>query len=384
MPRKREAAATRKTVTPRRKPATRKSKPKPNRSPQLREAAKQNLARVEELAALYRPLHEAAEAELAKTASGKKLLRETRTLGEELNERHEKIAPRKTSDEEGRRLADQRREAFVHRHQEQLLEAYAPHARLQPPVEAITQLLQPEMASETLWVAETSLHRGMVLRPKPDHEMVLRPKPDPEDLGTIGQGLDDPAPMPGPFQSCLRPDYPWREDYGWAPPIGGALAQAELNGTCVSWGEAIGLYSIPVTAGANAWVGGDFAVPKGLTDYALAVDYYFDFYQFAFALFGVGVSNLDVAILVDKKDGTPMEKYAESVCCLVVPFAGGDNSYHWGNAKVEHLFRRATSDAANVRVLVGADGHGDVWAYSGGAKFSGSVEVRSICLTSIG
>jgi hypothetical protein len=131
-------------------------------------------------------------------------------------------------------------------------------------------------------------------------------------------------------------------------------------------------------------VGGDFAVPKGLTDYALAVDYYFDFYQFAFALFGVGVSNLDVAILVDKKDGTPMEKYAESVCCLVVPFAGGDHSYHWGNAKVEHFFRRATSDAANVRVLVGADGHGDVWAYSGGAKFSGSVEVRSICLTSIG
>jgi hypothetical protein len=371
-------------VTPRRKPATRKSKLKPNRSPQLREAAKQNLARVEELAALYRPLHEAAEAELAKTASGKKLLRETRTLGEELNERHEKIASGKTSDEEGRRLADQRREAFVDRHQEQLLEAYAPHARLQPPVEAMTQLLQPEMPSETLWVAETSLHRGMVLRPKPDQEMVLRPKPDGEELGTVGQGLGDPAPMPGPFQSCLRPDYPWREDYGWAPPIGGALAQAELNGTCVSWGQATGLYSIPVTAGANAWVGGDFAVPKGLTDYAVAVDYYFDFYNFGFALFGVAVSNLDVAILVDKKDGTPPEKYAESICCLVVPFAGGDYAYHWGFTKVEHWFRRATSEAANVRVLVGSDGHGDVWAYSGGAKFSGSVEVRSICLTSIG
>jgi hypothetical protein len=382
MPRKREPASKRAATTAKRKPATRK--PRPRRSPELREAAEQNSARVEELGGLYRPLHEAAEGELAKTASGKKLLRETRALREELNELHEKIASGKTPDEEGRRLADRRREEFLDRHQEQLLEAYASHARLQPPVEAIAELLQPEMASETLWVAETSLLRGMALRPKPDHEIVLRPKPDGEELETVGQGLDDPAPVPGPFRSCLQPDYPWREDYGWAPPIGGALAQAELDGTCVSWGEAWGLYSIPVTAGANAWVGGDFAVPKRLTDYALAIDYYFDFYQFAFALFGVAVSNLDVAILVDKKDGTPPEKYAESICCLVVPFAGGDFSYHWGNAKVEHWFRRATSDAANVRVLVGADGHGDVWAYSGAAKFSGSVEVRSICLTSIG
>jgi hypothetical protein len=381
MARKRQATSKR-TGTTTRKPETRT--PRPKRSPKLREASEQNLVRVEELAGLYRPLQEAAEAELAKTASGKKLLRETRALGKELKKLQENIASVKTPHGEGQRLADRRREEFVDQHKEQLLEAYAPHARLQPSVEAIAELLQPEIASETLWVAETSLHRGMVLRPKPDHEMVLRPTPDPEGLGTVGQGLGDPAPMPGPFRSCLVPDYPWREDYGWAPPIGGALAQAELNGTCVSWGEAWGFFSIPVTAGANAWVGGDFAVPNGRTDYTLAVDYYFDFSQFAYALFGVAVSNLDVAILVDKKDGTPPEKYAESICCLVVPFAGGDYSFHWGFTKVEHWFRRATSDAANVRVLVGADGHGDVWAYSGAAKFSGSVEVRSICLTSIG
>jgi hypothetical protein len=381
MARKRQATSKR-TGTTARKRATRK--PRPNCSPKLREASEQNLARVEELAGLYQPLQEAAEAELAKTASGKKLLREARALGEELNELQEKIASGETPDGEGQRLADARRQEFLDRHREQLPEAYAPHARLQPPVEAVAQVLQPEMPSETLWVAETSLHRGLVLRPKSDHEMVLRPKPDGEELGTVGQGLDDPAPMPGPFRSCLQPDYPWREDYGWAPPIGGALAQAELNGTCVSWGQATGLFSIPVTAGANAWVGGDFAVPKGLTDYAVAVDYYFDFYNFGWALFGVAVSNLDVAIVVDKKDGTPPEKYAESICCLSVPFVGGDYAYHWGSAKVEHWFRRATSDAAKVRVLVGSDGHGDVWAYSGGANFSGSVEVRSICLTSIG
>jgi hypothetical protein len=165
MPRKREPASKRAATTAKRKPATRK--PRPRRSPELREAAEQNSARVEELGGLYRPLHEAAEGELAKTASGKKLLRETRALREELNELHEKIASGKTPDEEGRRLADRRREEFLDRHQEQLLEAYASHARLQPPVEAIAELLQPEMASETLWVAETSLLRGMALRPKP-------------------------------------------------------------------------------------------------------------------------------------------------------------------------------------------------------------------------
>jgi len=34
--------------------------------------------------------------------------------------------------------------------------------------------------------------------------------------------------------------------------------------------------------------------------------------------------------------------------------------------------------------MVGVDGHGDARAFSGGAKFSGSVFVREICLTSTG
>ncbi len=68
-----QVTATRKRQrTSTRKPATRR--PRQQRSPKQREAEKQNLARVKELGELYRPLHEAAEAELAKSASGKKLL----------------------------------------------------------------------------------------------------------------------------------------------------------------------------------------------------------------------------------------------------------------------------------------------------------------------
>ena len=327
-----QVTATRKRQrTSTRKPATRR--PRQQRSPKQREAEKQNLARVKELGELYRPLHEAAEAELAKSASGKKLLREGRALGKELNKLYENTASGKTPSEEGQRLADQRREEFLGRHQEQLLEAYAPHARLEPSVEAIAEVVEPEMASETLWVAETSLHRGMVLRPKPDHEMVLPVKPDPEELGTVGQGLGDPAPMPGPIHSCLGPDFPHKEEYVWSPPTGRALAQAEVNGSLVSWGEAYTGTGIPVSSGAQAWVTADFAVPGGFTEYALLVDYWFEFAENALAYFGVAVANLDVAIQVDEKDGTPPERWAESISCLVCPVFAGDHAYHWGNEK---------------------------------------------------
>jgi hypothetical protein len=373
-------ATAKRTRTPTRKPATRRPRQKP--SPRQREEEKQNRARLKELAELYRPLHEAAEAELAKTASGKNLLREGRALGEELNKLYESGASRKAPVEEGQRVANERREEFLDRHQEQLLEAYAPHARLEPSVEAIAEVVQPEMASETLWVAETSLHRGMVLRPKPEHEMVLPVKPDPDELGTVGQGLGDPAPMPGPIHSCLGPDFPHKEEYLWSPPTGRALADANVNGTLVSWGEAYTGVGIPVGSGAQAWVSADFAVPAGFTEYALLVDYWFEFAENAFASYGVAVANLDVAIAVDKKDGTPPEKWAESISCLVCPFLAGDVAYHWGNERVEHMFKRATSDAADLRVWVGADGHGDVWAFMGGVKFSGGVGVKQICLTS--
>ena len=55
-------ATAKRPRTPTRKPATRK--PRQPRSPKLREAEKQELARTTQLEDLYRPLREAAEAEL--------------------------------------------------------------------------------------------------------------------------------------------------------------------------------------------------------------------------------------------------------------------------------------------------------------------------------
>lgn len=369
MPRKREATSKRTGTTPR-KPAARK--PKPKRSPQLREAAEQNLARIEELDRLYQPLRKAGEAKLETTAAGRKLLEEARGLGTELNELYQEIHSGKTPSQEGQRLAQRRREEFRERHQERYLKAYAPNARLQPSVEAVAQLLRPEMGAQTAWVSETAFLQAML----------LQPKPAPDDLATATQGLGDPAP-PQPFHSCLRPSYPRREEYVWAPVLGEASPAAELDGELFSWGWASSSWGIPQNAMAQAWIGGDFAVPDGITEYAVTVDYHFAFRLWGYAISGVAVSNLDVGVVIDKGDGTPVEKSPQSVSLLVVPFAGGDTSHHDGNVKIQLRFTRATSAAGTVRVMVGADGHCDAWALSGGASFSGTVFVREICLTSI-
>jgi hypothetical protein len=121
----------------------------------------------------------------------------------------------------------------------------------------------------------------------------------------------------------VGPDYPHKEEYLWSPPTGSAIADAEVNGSLVSWREAWGFAGVPVTTGAQPWIAADFAAPDGFTEYALLVDYSFEFASNALAYFGVAVSGLDVAIQVDKKDGTPAERWAESICTLVCPSLRG-------------------------------------------------------------
>ena len=140
MPRKREPTSKQTATTDKRRPATRKPathkrKPathKPRQSPELREAAEKHLARVEELDGRSRPLREAAEAELEKTASGRKLLKEAQALGDELNALYQDITSGKMGYEEGHRRARRRREEFSDRHGEHLLEVQARVAGLGP------------------------------------------------------------------------------------------------------------------------------------------------------------------------------------------------------------------------------------------------------------
>ena len=169
-PSARKTPSKREPDAPSKRKGTTAASRKAKSSPKLRKAHEENLARVEELADLYRPLREAGEAELAKTASGRRALKAAEALGTELSELYKNIYSGKTPYEEGHRLAQRRREKFRDKHEATFLEAHARHVRLRPSAEAVAQILQPEIASHTTWVSETGPLGAMQLQPKPAHE----------------------------------------------------------------------------------------------------------------------------------------------------------------------------------------------------------------------
>ena len=348
---------------------------KPKGSPELSKAVEQDVSRAEALDALYRPLREAGEAELQKTKSGRKLLEETHAFGTELGELYDRITSGRTPYEEGHRLARERQEEFRERYGDQLVEAHARHAHLQPSVEAVALTLRPEMASRTTWVSETSFLRSML----------LQPKGAPEDVGMLRQGLDDP--LPPTVQSCFTPPY-GRSDAlqdGFAI-INDALpndahpdrqrGRASVLGSCCST-----LVAHVQARVSSAFVGQDFPVPAGPTSYTTTITYDWHCDGNAAAVLGVAIVNVDLAIVIDKRDGT-RETHAREVSLMTVPFAGGDSFWHDANSvKVTIPFTRDGSNGT-VRIMVGADGHCTTVALAAAARFGGSVQVREICLSS--
>ena len=120
---------------------------------------------------------------------------------------------------------------------DQFFAAHAQHAHLQPSVEAVAQILRPEMAAQTTWISETSFMRSML----------LRPKATPEDVGTVTQGLGDPAP---PVQSCITPPY-GRSDFNLIPAaISADWPPAESSGS---------------PENGTVWIGGNAMATAGVT-----------------------------------------------------------------------------------------------------------------------
>lgn len=341
-------------------------------APDRDELTRRYTARAEELNELYRPLTEAVEATLKKKKSGRKLIDETSALVEELKE----VAERGISAEErgqfrlalGARLMKHRE-----RHQEQLIEAHAPHARLRPSIEAVAQIVRPELANTTSWVAEASPSGAMLLERKRPDEI--------EKIGSSQQGLGDPAA----FAVCKSPPFTRREDYPISPPTGYAIAESLIDGNLFHGGLILtGIY-IPMAAIATSWVGHDFTVPEGLLEFEVTVDYSYDFAGAAFVNGGVAVINEDVAIGADNLDGTFVTS-AESVCTMIVPTWAFDHFSRPGSAKVTLTVPRATlGSERTVRVMVGADGHTFAMALGACSDFGGeydwpSVTVHEICI----
>jgi hypothetical protein len=396
-PARKAPAARKKTPPAQKKGGTAKREPKP--SPELREAVEQDLVRAEELDALYRPLREAGEAELAKTKSGRKLLEEIRAFGTELADLYQSIDSGKTPYEKGHRLARRRREEFTEKYQQQFLDAYAPHARLQPSVEAVAQILRPEMSPQTSWVVETRSPGSMLLQPKPvpgegeqaypTQGLVPAGAVVPDDLEAVSQGLGDPM-TPQPVRACLGPPYTRQEEHSVAALFGSAVTYAPDNGLIYAVGHAWGTPFVPVQATtASAWVGHDFQVPAGIISYTATVDYYYKFYgAAALVLPGVATVSLNVAILIDKGDATPPDKSAHAIHLMTVPVYGWDHFDRIRSETATVMFRRAGSSTQDepsngtVRVMVGVDGHSVAIGPGGATYFAGDVGVRQICVNS--
>jgi hypothetical protein len=337
------------------------------------EAASKDTARAEELNELYRPLTEAVEARLKKTKAGRHLLEETGALVTELEEVASRHESSREAHEEVRLALGGRLMSFRERHQEQLIEAHAPHARLRPSVEAVAEIVRPELANTTSWVAEASPSGAMLLERKRTNQ--------PEQVDTSQQGLGDPEP----FAACISPPFTRREDYAIAAPPGDAMAESIIDGNLWHGGTVIeGIY-IPMASIATSWVGHDFTVPEGLLEFEVSVDYSYTFSGGALVNGGVAVINEDVAIGADNLDGT-FTTSAESVCTMIVPTWAADSFFRPGHAKVTLTVPRATlGSERTVRVMVGADGHTFAMALGAISDFGGgygwpSVTVHEICI----
>lgn len=377
-PAARKSATQRKTTVPASKKRA-STKRGPRSKAELREAAKQDVSRVKALEALYRPLREAAEAELEKTKSGRKLLEETHAFATELDELHEGIRSGRTSAAEAEMLRREREEEFRVRHDDQLVEAQSRHASLQPSVEAVAQILRPEMAAQTTWVSETS----------PFRSMLLQPKATPEDVGTVSQGLGDPRRPPPPpiVQLSATPPWQYKEEHFLLPPFINDMANPaeadETTGVTSASGRAMATYVVSAEAAlASAFVGNDFPVPKGPTSYEARITYDWACAGGGYAYFGCTVVNVDVAIVVDRLDGT-RETHAWETSMLTLPVFGQDQfSHEVTNATSSYPFTR-NGLQGTTRIWVGVDGHVTTVAFAGGGSFFGRTVVREICLNSV-
>lgn len=335
-------------------------------------AAEPETRRYRDLADLYGPIHAAAEETLTASAAGKKTLKATEEVASQLAEITRRIAHGELSVAEGSRASDGLRRAFRERHGSAWLDARAANERLHPSAEAVARALDADaLRDRRVWSAEIRAFEAIL----------LSEKPAPDDVGTVQQGLGDPPPAP-PVHSCMQPAYARHETNMTTQLFSFGYSSANPNGMVGASATGAAADGVGGGASSEGLVGGDVDVPAGHQGYEIVADVDFSYSASSWAVFGASGCGSEILIRIDKGDGSPGEEQKTSLFWLVSPVLWGNGAAGTGNRRLVMPFRRATSSAGQVRVMVGGASHAGAWAVAAIADVTMSLTVKNICVNS--
>lgn len=199
------------------------------------------------------------------------------------------------------------------------------------------------------------------------------------DIGTIEQGLGDPAPAPPPLGTCAAPPYQLNED--------------RLNAQLISPGNLVrsrpffGVVTVDVmgdlAGGASGYslVGADFAVPAGFTAIAATGTIDWSYYASTFAIAGGATAGGALMLRVEDPVGTTVALTSTSLFTSLSPVVWGNEARGSGISDLNASIATPDGQSRTIRVLVGIAGHAEcAAAFAAGATLVSGGTVTKICI----
>jgi hypothetical protein len=135
-------------------PIERDKKSSEQNSVKMEVLGRQRIEHMTAVSDLYRPIQEAANAELARSEAGTELIKDRHALTEEIRRLHEQIESKRLTNFEARRAIRSKRELLRAKHHATWLDAHALNARFQPSLEQILTALNLDWRHQLVWQAE--------------------------------------------------------------------------------------------------------------------------------------------------------------------------------------------------------------------------------------
>jgi hypothetical protein len=199
----------------------------------------------------------------------------------------------------------------------------------------------------------------------------------PSDLGTIEQGLGDPAPPP--LNTCVAPPYSLNEDR--------LNTQLISPDNFVSSRPFFGVVNVDVVGslagGASGYsiLGADFTIPAGFTAVTATatIDWTFDAQTFAIA--GAATAGGALMMRVEDPVGTTAAFTATPLFTSLSPVVWGNEAMGSGTSALTASIATPDGQSRTIRVFAGLAGHAECGAaFVAGAWLVSNGTVTKICI----